>query len=25
LFKYAPVTSCDAKRSFSAYKPILSD
>jgi hypothetical protein len=25
LLKYAPVTSCDVERSFSAYKHILSD
>jgi hypothetical protein len=25
LLKYAPVTSCDAENSFSAYKYILSD
>jgi hypothetical protein len=25
LLKYAPVISCDAERSFSAYKHILSD
>jgi hypothetical protein len=25
LFKYAPLTSCDVKRSFSMYKKILSD
>ena len=25
LFKYAPVTSCDVERSFSAFKYILSD
>jgi hypothetical protein len=24
-FKYAPLTSCDVKRSFSMYKKILSD
>jgi hypothetical protein len=25
LFKYAPLASCDVKRSFSMYKKILSD
>jgi hypothetical protein len=25
VFKYAPVTSCDAERSFSRYKVLLSD
>lgn len=24
-FRYAPITSCDVERSFSAYKTILSD
>jgi hypothetical protein len=25
LFRYAPITSCDVKRSFCQYKTILSD